>query len=56
MQSDIRNQWELSVTNSSKSAFCLFTLKPSFFSRYKATGTPDQQRRGVKCQLYAKVS
>lgn len=48
-------QWELSVTNSSKSAYCLFSLTPSFFSRFKAHGDAARQRRGVKCQLYVKV-
>lgn len=48
-------QWELSVTNSSQSAYCLFTLLPSFFYRYHALGNAEQQRRGVKCKLYAKV-
>jgi cell cycle checkpoint control protein RAD9A len=49
------SQWDLSVTNTSKSAFCLFTLLPSFFFRYKALGTAEQRRRGVKCKLYVKV-
>lgn len=49
------SQWELSVTNSSKSAYCLFSLTPSFFSRFKAHGDAARQRRGVKCQLYVKV-
>lgn len=49
-------QWELAVTNSSKSAYCLFTLKPAFFSRYKSLGTAAQQRRCVECKLYVKVS
>jgi hypothetical protein len=43
------------VTNSSKSAFCLFKLQPRFFSRYKALGTPSEQRKGVKCKLLVKV-
>lgn len=49
-------QWELAVTNSSKSAYCLFSLLPSFFSKFRAVGTAEQQRRGVNCQLYVKVS
>ncbi|KAK8849459.1 hypothetical protein IAR55_004792 [Kwoniella newhampshirensis] len=41
--------WELSVTNSSKSAFCLFKLDKSFFCRWE-----PKQRRGVKCRLLVK--
>lgn len=44
------------MTNSTKSAYVCFTLEPSFFSKYKAVGDPTEQRRGVKCQLYAKVT
>lgn len=44
------------MTNSTKSAFCLFKLKPSFFCRFKALGdTTVSRRRGVKCQLLVKV-
>ena len=49
------HQWELAVTNSTKSAFCLFKLKPKFFCRYRALGNNALQRRGVKCQLLVKV-
>ncbi|GMK57477.1 hypothetical protein CspeluHIS016_0403110 [Cutaneotrichosporon spelunceum] len=48
------DSWELIVTNSTKSAYVCFALKPAFFSRYKASGSTAEQRRGVKCQLYAK--
>lgn len=54
-------QWELAVTNSTKSAFFLAKLRPKhgvedgFFFRYKTTGSPVQQRRGVKCVLLVKV-
>ncbi|WWD20083.1 hypothetical protein CI109_104557 [Kwoniella shandongensis] len=41
--------WELSVTNSSKSAFCLFKLDKSFFCRWE-----PKQRKGVKCRLLVK--
>ena len=44
------------MTNSTKSAFFIAKLKPSFFSRYKPLGeTNVEKRRGVRCQLYAKV-
>ena len=51
------------MTNSTKSAFCLFKLyyrprsaENSFFSRYKSLGTTEvQKRKGVKCQLLVKV-
>ncbi|OCF61730.1 hypothetical protein L486_01390 [Kwoniella mangroviensis CBS 10435] len=41
--------WELSVTNSNKSAFCLFKLDKTFFDRWSA-----KSRRGIKCQLLVK--
>ncbi|WRT69439.1 uncharacterized protein IL334_006425 [Kwoniella shivajii] len=41
--------WEMSATNSSKSAFCLFKLDKSFFCRWDHTGS-----RGVKCRLLVK--
>lgn len=44
------------MTNSTKSAYCLFKLQPRFFSRWKALGSPRAQRRGVQCQLLVKVS
>jgi hypothetical protein len=44
------------VTNSSKSAYSLVTLQPAFFSKYRPLGNAAEQRRGVKCQLYVKVS
>ena len=44
------------MTNSTKSAFFIAKLKPAFFSRYKPLGeTNVEKRRGVRCQLYAKV-
>lgn len=43
------------MTNSTKSAYCLFKLQPNFFSRYKLRGSLPAQRKGVKCQLLAKV-
>ncbi|KAL7424963.1 hypothetical protein Q5752_000650 [Cryptotrichosporon argae] len=49
-----KNVWELAVTNSSKSAHCQFTLNRDFFSRYAATGSAAQQKRGVKCKLLVK--
>jgi hypothetical protein len=53
---DADAQWELAVTNSTKSAFCLFKLKPEFFCRYKALGVNNvAKRKGVKCQLLVKV-
>ncbi|ORX37984.1 Rad9-domain-containing protein [Kockovaella imperatae] len=51
-----KDLWELAVTNSTRSAFCLFKLRPSFFCRYKALGAPSEQRKGVTCQLLVKVS
>ncbi|WWD04096.1 hypothetical protein V865_002161 [Kwoniella europaea PYCC6329] len=41
--------WELSVTNSNKSAFCLFKLDKKFFNRWSA-----KSRKGIKCQLLVK--
>ncbi|WVQ96212.1 hypothetical protein IAU59_003316 [Kwoniella sp. CBS 9459] len=41
--------WEMSVTNSSKSAFCLFKLEKSFFCRWD-----PKTRKGVKCRLLVK--
>lgn len=49
-------KWELAVTNSSKSAYSRFTLEPAFFSRYRPLGKKVQQAKGVKCQLYVRVS
>ncbi|KAL1408287.1 hypothetical protein Q8F55_005093 [Vanrija albida] len=46
--------WELAATNSSKSAYCLVSLQPAFFSKYRPLGSAAEQRRGVKCQLYVK--
>lgn len=44
------------MTNSTKSAFFIAKLKPPFFSRFKPLGeTNVEKRRGVRCQLYAKV-
>ncbi|OCF37047.1 hypothetical protein I316_00952 [Kwoniella heveanensis BCC8398] len=41
--------WEMSVTNSSKSAFCLFKLEKSFFCRWD-----PKTKKGVKCRLLVK--
>ncbi|WVF68677.1 hypothetical protein IAT40_003449 [Kwoniella sp. CBS 6097] len=41
--------WEMSATNSSKSAFCLFKLDKSFFCRWD-----PKTRKGVKCRLLVK--
>ncbi|KAK4685786.1 hypothetical protein P7C73_g4354, partial [Tremellales sp. Uapishka_1] len=58
-----KTRWELSVTNSSKSAYCLFKLehhesatkRPSgFFSKYKLSGNERQKRSGIKCQILVK--
>ncbi|ORY34976.1 Rad9-domain-containing protein [Naematelia encephala] len=49
-----KDLWEMAVTNSSKSAFCLFKLRKEFFCRWKPQGTSVQQRRGVKCRLLVK--
>lgn len=46
----------MAVHNSSKTAYCHFTLSPDFFSKYKIDGTPAQQREGIKCMLHVKVS
>ncbi|BEJ17581.1 hypothetical protein CspHIS471_0609820 [Cutaneotrichosporon sp. HIS471] len=48
------DSWELIVTNSTKSAYVCLALESAFFSRYKGSGSAAEQRRGVKCQLYAK--
>ncbi|WWC73450.1 uncharacterized protein I206_107420 [Kwoniella pini CBS 10737] len=44
-----QRHWELSVTNSSKSAFCLFKLDKSFFGRWNT-----RRRKSVKCKLLVK--
>ncbi|WWC93071.1 uncharacterized protein L201_008036 [Kwoniella dendrophila CBS 6074] len=41
--------WEMSVTNSSKSAFCLFKLQENFFCRWNA-----KSRKAIKCKLLVK--
>lgn len=48
-------RWELSVTNSSNTAYSRITLRPSFFSQYRPLGNKAARQRGISCKLHVKV-
>lgn len=46
----------MSTVNSSKTAFCLFSLAHEGFEKYKMTGKATTSLEGIKCKLQVKVS
>lgn len=49
-------QLRLAVVNQTKSAFCLVTLEPEFFHKYRLVGTRYEEPKDIRCQLLVKVS